>query len=139
MIIVLDTNVLVSGLLTPFGPPARVVDQVVSTNVQVAFDDRIIDEYTAVLTRPKFHFEPRNVEALIDHIRSVGIHITATPLGVTEIPDPTDLPFAEVAVSANADALVTGNQGHFEFLDKYGIAVLSPAQLMETIERLAAE
>lgn len=139
MIIVLDTNVLVSGLLTPFGPPARIVDQVVSTNVQVAFDDRIIDEYTVVLKRPKFQFDQQDVEALIDHISSTGLHISAAPLGVRDIPDPSDLPFAEVAVSASVDAIVTGDKGHFEFMDRYKIAVVTPSELIRIIERLAAE
>ncbi|MDI6769102.1 MAG: hypothetical protein QMD04_05440 [Anaerolineales bacterium] len=45
-----------------------------------------------------------------------------------EIPDPADLPFAEVAVAAGVDALVTGNVRHFTFLAEYKVKVLTPAQ-----------
>lgn len=139
MIIVLDTNVLVSGLLTPFGPPGRLVDQIVAMNVQVAFDDRIIDEYKSVLRRPKFQFNEQDIDAFIDHVTSYGIHVSATPLGSRNVPDPSDLPFAEVAVGANVDALVTGDKGHFDFLDSYRIAVVTPSELMQIIEGLTGE
>jgi predicted nucleic acid-binding protein len=108
-------------------------------NVQVAFDDRIIDEYTSVLKRPKFQFNEQDIEALIDHVSSYGLQVSAVPLGIRNIPDPSDLPFAEVAVSANVDALVTGDIGHFDFLDRYKIAVVTPAELIQIIEGLAAE
>ncbi len=137
MIIVLDTNVLVSGLLSPFGPPARVVDQIVATNVQVAFDDRVISEYSEVLRRPKFSFDPSDIDALIDHIELVGVRVSAAPLNPKRLPDSSDLPFAEVAVSAGADMLVTGNKGHFEFLSDHNVLVASPSEFLEILGRLA--
>ena len=139
MIIVLDTNVLVSGLLSPFGPPARVVDQVVSTTVQVAFDDRIMAEYSEVLQRPKFSFDPADVKALIEHIELVGIHVSAAPLNPNRLPDASDLPFAEVAVTAGVDVLVTGNKDHFEFLEDHNVPVVSPSEFLEIIGRLSEE
>ncbi len=137
MLIVLDTNVLVSGLLTPFGGPARVIDQVVSTDLQVAFDDRILAEYEDVLTRPEFGFTKHHVEALIDHIKLNGVQVSARPLNPQEIPDPSDLPFAEVALTANADFLVSGNAEHFHFLADHRVKVVSPADFIAAIERLS--
>ena len=137
MLIVLDTNVLVSGLLTPFGPPARVLDLVVSADLQAAFDDRVIAEYMDVLTRPKFAFAQNDVEALIDHIKLTGVQVSARPLDPRDLPDRSDLPFAEVAVTANAEFLVTGNASHFSFLAKHGIRLVSPSDFVTAIERLA--
>lgn len=105
--------------------------------VQVAFDDRVIDEYSEVLRRPVFGFDPKSVDALIDHISLVGHHISAAPLNPKSLPDPSDLPFAEVAVSAHADVLVTGNSRHFEFLDEFGVPVASPSEFMDIIGRLS--
>ncbi len=137
MIIVLDTNILVSGLLSPYGPPARVIDQVISMTVQVAFDDRIVAEYSEVLRRPKFGFDPANIDALINHIELAGFHISAAPLNPERLPDASDLPFAEVAVAAGADVLVTGNREHFNFLDDYGVPVASPSEFLQIIGRLS--
>lgn len=136
MLIVLDTNVLVSGLLSPFGLPARVLDQVLSNTVQVAYDDRILDEYAAVLVRPAFHFDPASVRALIDHIRLNGRHVSPAPLNYHDWPDPRDVPFAEVAVSSSAVVLVTGNAKHFAPLRRYEVPVLSPREFMESLQRL---
>jgi putative PIN family toxin of toxin-antitoxin system len=137
LIIVLDTNVLVSGLKSPYGPPARIVDQVISSEIRVAFDDRIVAEYIDVLTRGKFSFDPYRVHAIVDHIKLVGLLAVGRPLGIVDPPDPTDLPFAEVAVSARVDALVTGNRAHFGFLKDHGIDVLSPTEFLEVLDRLA--
>ena len=134
MLIVLDTNVLVSGLLSPFGPPARVLDQVLSNIVQVAFDDRILDEYAEVLSRPVFHFDPGDVSALIEHIRLNGLHVSPAPLKSFDWPDLGDLPFAEVAVGASSDALVTGNVRHFKLLRL--VPVLTPRELIEILQGL---
>jgi predicted nucleic acid-binding protein len=136
VLIVLDTNVLVSGLLNPFGLPARVVDQVTLNMVQVAYDDRIIAEYIDVQSRPAFGSSEENVRDLVDHIRLSGRHVVAEPHRLTEKPDPGDLPFAEVAITARTDAVVTGNLAHFQYLEKHGVSVLSPSEFMESIERL---
>ncbi|MGH2621348.1 MAG: putative toxin-antitoxin system toxin component, PIN family [Anaerolineales bacterium] len=136
MLIVLDTNVLVSGLLKPHGPPGQVLDQVLSNTVRVAFDDRILDEYLEVLARPKFHFSSKDTQALIDHIRLNGQQVAGTPIPEAGLPDAGDRPFAEVAISAQADALVTGDLGHFDLLQERGVSVLTPAEFIESLGRL---
>ena len=110
MIIVLDTNVLVSALLTPHGPPGRVLDLVLTGELTVAFDDRILDEYHAVLRRPKFGFADHDILEIVDYLAHVGLAVVATPLTVL-LPDGDDLPFLEVASAASA-ILVTGNARH---------------------------
>jgi len=136
LVIVLDTNVLVSGLLNPFGPPGRVLDQVLLNTVRVAFDDRILDEYSEVLARPKFGFSRTDTQALIDHLRLNGKQVVSAPIRASNLPDAGDIPFAEVAISASVDALVTGNLGHFDLLDKEGVPVLSPSEFLESLGRL---
>ena len=42
MLVVLDTNVLVSALLNSFGPPARVLDLAHTGELVVAYDDRVL-------------------------------------------------------------------------------------------------
>jgi len=136
LVIVLDTNVLVSGLLNPFGAPGRVLDQVLSNTVRIAFDDRVLDEYSSVLARPKFGFSPADIKALIDQLRLNGQQVVAAPLSALNLPDAGDIPFAEVAISAPADALVTGNRGHFDPLEDQGVPVLSPSEFLESLGRM---
>ena len=53
MRIVLDTNVLVSGLLNPNGTPGRILDLILGRYLTLLYDDRIIGEYSDVLARPQ--------------------------------------------------------------------------------------
>ena len=130
MLVVIDTNVLVSGLINPDGAPARVVDLVLANVIQVAFDDRILAEDQEVLTRKPFSFHPRHVGALLDHFRLNGWQVSAPLLPGGKYPDPSDLPFAEVALASRAAILITGNAPHFTFLQDLGIAVLSPREFL---------
>lgn len=112
MKIVLDTNVLVSGLLSPGGPPGRILDLVTSGRVLLLFDDRILAEYRDVLARPRLRIPPVEAAGILDLIERDGLLTVAAPLAA-ELPDPDDLPFLEVAVAGQVDALVTGNVRHF--------------------------
>ncbi len=112
MRIVLDTNVLVAGLLNPQGNPGRIVDLFLAGEITLLVDDRILDEYRRVLPRPKFPFEAEEISYLLSAIEAEGVPIAARPLDV-ELPDSGDIPFLEVAVAGDAVSLVTGNARHF--------------------------
>lgn len=130
MRIVLDTNVLVSGLLRPFGAPGRLVRLIPTGDLVPCFDARILLEYREVLARDKFGFDTERVEALLVQVASSGSRVQgAAPLAIP-LPDPDDEVFLEVAVTAGAEALVTGNLRHFPEPARAGIEVLSPAELV---------
>jgi putative PIN family toxin of toxin-antitoxin system len=125
--IVLDTNVLVSALLRPGSLPSRVVDLVLARQVTLVFDLRIFGEYQEALLRPEFAFPLHQVSALMAFLWSVGERVQAAPLPL-RLSDPDDGMFIEVAVSALADALVTGNGKHFPVSQRHGVHVLSPRE-----------
>ena len=110
--VVIDTNILVSGLLNPSGAPGRIVDMLLNDDFELAVDDRILLEYQQVLTRPKFGFAPSDVYQLIAFIKIVTLSMTVQPMKI-QLPDLKDQPFLEVVRAANADAIVTGNMKHF--------------------------
>lgn len=128
MLIVLDTNVLISGLFNPFGAPGRILDLILAGEVHLAYDDRILAEYREIMLRPRFGFDPFLVRALVEYLAFSGKAVSALPLQANPI-DPEDLPFAEVAVAARAQVLVTGNPTHFAFL--HDLPVLSPGEFLE--------
>jgi len=130
--IVLDTNVLVSGLLSPYGAPGRIVQMIVAGRIALCYDARIVCEYREVLLRPELPFVPQQVEALLEQIRATGEPVAAAPLPVA-LPDPDDAPFLEVAVAGGARYLVTGNPRHLPAASRRGVEVVSPADFVESI------
>ena len=129
MRVVIDTNVLVSGIINPHGSPGRVVDFIVSLALTPLYDDRILSEYRDVLLRPVFGFRRNDVSSLLDFIEFSGEYITCGPVNLV-LPDSDDLPFVEVAIAGLADAMVTGNMKHFIPARRHGVSILTPAALL---------
>jgi uncharacterized protein len=130
MKIVLDTNVLVAGLLSPFGRCGDIVRMVSSGNLALCIDARILSEYHEVLKRPKFHFDPDKVASVLDYIEHSGWVVSSVPLSVS-LPDPDDEPFLEIAISCNADYLVTGNAVYLPSELCQGVKVVSPSDFLK--------
>jgi putative PIN family toxin of toxin-antitoxin system len=130
MKIVLDTNVLVSGLLQPFGPSGQIVRLVASGELALCHDSRILAEYWEVLLRQKFRFDPERVHILMEEIRTGGIPVAARPLAI-RLPDPDDEPFLEIALAGGVQCLVTGNLKHYPAEARHGVEVLSPRSFID--------
>ena len=63
---VLDTNVLVSGLLSHAGPPGKLIDAIETGLLVPVFSEPILFEYLEVLLRPKFRFETDSITVLME-------------------------------------------------------------------------
>lgn len=133
MRIVLDTNVIVSGLLSPERAPAQILRFVLSGRVKICHDPRILLEYENVLLRPKFRFSKPLVAELVGFFKDFGESVVAMPLNV-DLPDPSDAPFLEVALSGKAEYLVTGNLKHFPRAHTKEVAILSPADFLRKVD-----
>lgn len=127
MNIVIATNVLVAGLLSPFGPCGEIIRMVSSGELTLSFDARILTEYEEVLDRPKFKFEKDKVSVLLDHIEHRGLTVAASP-PPQSLPDIDDDAFLEVAIAAQVECLITGNRVHFPLELCQGVLVLSPSE-----------
>ncbi|MBI4431327.1 MAG: putative toxin-antitoxin system toxin component, PIN family [Candidatus Omnitrophica bacterium] len=135
MKIVLDTNVLVSGLLFPLHIPGEIARLIASGQIQLCYDGRILAEYRRVLLRPKFGFEQSYVDALLDQISTIGHRTITQPLSI-HLPDRSDEPFLEVAASGGVKYLVTGNLKDFPNAHEiYRIRIISPADFLEAYRK----
>lgn len=129
MRIVLDTNVLVAGLLSPFGPPGEIVRMVSSGELTLCLDARVLSEYAEVLRRPKFGFDEDAIVALLDYVEYRGLMVASSPLP-EELPDTDDEPFLEITLACGAEYLITGNRVHFPEALCRGATVVSPAEFV---------
>ena len=128
MTVVIDTNVLVSGLINPAGVPATILSLLLNGKITALYDNRILTEYRDVLFREKFHLKKGLVLHLLAYIRHEGEFVAFEPLRVASVSE-HDRMFYEVAKTGKAQFLVTGNKKHFpdekmvktpkEFMDSY--------------------
>lgn len=134
MRVVLDTNVLVSGVLTPGGVCHRILELVRDDIVIPCVDGRILEEYEAVFLYPKLSPVLGPSREILSFLRSVAVRVGAVPLAA-KLPDATDLPFLEVASAASA-VLVTGNVRHFPKEVRGRVVVQTSAGLLELLRRI---
>ena len=126
---VIDTNVLISGMLKKNSIPNIILSKALIGNIVPLINEEILTEYREVTARPKFHFPQESVKNLLAAIIRRGLWQDAESLEI-ELPDEKDRVFYETIVAGRKrfDAyLVTGNLKHFpteEF-------VVTPHQMLE--------
>jgi uncharacterized protein len=124
---VIDTNVLVSALLSPNGAPAKILNMAISGKILVCIDSRILLDYENVLRRDKFPFDPLDVSVLLSRILQIGVVVVPKPTEI-QSSEQGDKKFYEVAKCTGAH-LVTENMKHFPN-DPH---ILSPAGFLEIV------
>lgn len=131
---VVDTNVLVSALLTKNDDAAtvQVLRKIFAGDVIPLYSVETMAEYREVLARRKFRFDKELVDYVLSAIEKFGILVNPSPTAVT-LPDMDDLPFYEIVMERIEDDpyLVTGNIKHFT---KESF-IVTPAEFLEIISR----
>ncbi len=134
MRVVLDTNVLVAGLLSAVGPPGWILEAVLAGDLELALDMTIREEYEEVLRRSEFQFSPDRIDDVLMVIDQFGFQAAAPPLCPEPLPDPDDEPFLAVA-AATGSVLITGNLKHFPPRCRRGVPVQTPREFVEGLRR----
>lgn len=130
--VVVDTNVLVSAMISSDGNEALLMLAINHGLVIPCFCADILREYGNVLSRPKFGFSQSEVQSLIELLRQRGLELGS--IAITRIsPDPEDDKFIACALAAKAKFLVTGNKRHFPQDRLPATVVVTAGQLMEHI------
>ena len=106
-VLVLDTNIIVSALLSANSKPYLILQPVLSGENVIVYDNRIIEEYNAVLHYKKFKFKESDISDVLNLILRDGILVNAPSIDIP-FKDPDDLKFYEVAKATGA-LLITGN------------------------------
>ena len=130
---VIDTNVIVSALLSRNHDSAtvKVLDYLYDRVIVPVYNNEIIEEYEAVLRRPKFNFSEETVHAVIEAIMEGGIDSRRIACN-EQLPDPKDIVFYEVALANEDSFLVTGNTKHFPKKP----FIVTPAEMLQIIHEV---
>ena len=135
MIVVVDTNIIISGLINPNSSSGTILKLILSGKIKLGIDNRITNEYREVLLRKKFNFEKESVDHILEEIESDGTKIIPEPLDLA-LPDKDDLPFLEVAEAGNIKILITGNRKHFPKKNYSQVKIFSPAEFIKEYDKL---
>ncbi|MDR1328143.1 MAG: putative toxin-antitoxin system toxin component, PIN family [Oscillospiraceae bacterium] len=109
--VVLDTNILVSALLSPLGNPAKIYRMFLTENLKVVYSSKILAEYCDVLFRPHLKIPAEEASKVLEAIQEHGARIEPTPSAHYMV-DEDDRIFYDTSKSAGA-YLVTGNKKHY--------------------------
>jgi putative PIN family toxin of toxin-antitoxin system len=131
MRVVVDTNVIVSALININGTPAKILSSILSGDVKILYDNRIIFEYADVLSRNDFGFPKEIINDLLNYFKHEGEFINSEYIK-TKFSDETDKKFYEVYKSGEAKYLITGNKKHFSKED----GIIMPKDFMQVYERI---
>ncbi len=132
VIVVLDTNVLVSALRSRLGASNAVMCRLARREFEAAVSTALLLEYDEVLHRPGIVPDYRNDEiaAFLDSVCAVSreayIYFAWRPI----LPDPGDDLVLECALASGATHIVTHNLRDFPEVDRFGISVVAPNQFL---------
>lgn len=126
MIIVCDTNVLVSALAFPGGVPDKILRAVFSGRLEHATSPDILTELRKVLKKV-LGVEDKTIESLVKFVAESSRLVYPTERLHIIKEDESDNRILECAVTAKADFLITGDKKHLLPIKKYhGTAIVSP-------------
>ncbi len=135
MRILLDTNILISGVLIKNGMPAKLVDLWLERKLELVTSQLQIDEVQGVLARPKIagRIAPGEAEHLLENLEKEAIWVADLPV-VNVSPDSDDNLILATAIAGKAALIVSGDRvGMLDLKAVSGIPIVSAR---EAVERL---
>ncbi|SHJ02625.1 putative toxin-antitoxin system toxin component, PIN family [Desulfofundulus thermosubterraneus] len=135
MRVVLDTNVIISGILIPNGPPGMIVDFWAKGKLTVVISQSLLEEYLEVLLRPKFNKVGtiNERQGILEQFLDLENTVLVSPdfqLNVIEN-DPDDNRVLECALEGGVQYIVSGDEHLLALKEFQGIIIVSPAEFVK--------
>ncbi len=128
--VVLDTDVLVSGLVYPNSIPGRIVGAWRYGGLEVALSHYILDEMARVLPRlSEITLTPAEIRDLVDSFLFLADIVEPTPERDPDLRDAADQPILATWKAARAQYLVTGDKDLLALSPRFPI--ITPAIFWE--------
>lgn len=125
--IVLDTNVLISGVGYPASISGNILRLCQIGAVDLVLSDYILDGFSRVLLRFRhLKLRPEQVEPLLKSSRLLAHLVEPDEVNDASLRDPADQQILATFRASNADYLITGDKDLLALADRYPI--LTPAE-----------
>jgi putative PIN family toxin of toxin-antitoxin system len=136
MRVVVDTNVLLSGLIRPRGAPGAIVRALREGRIVPVLSRPMLEEIGAVLSRPwlqeKYGLDQAAVETVLRFLVTRGELVEPT-IRIRRCRDPRDDMFLEAAVSASTDRLVTGDKDLLDMRSIEGVMIVTARRMADEV------
>jgi putative PIN family toxin of toxin-antitoxin system len=136
---VLDTNVLVSSILSPGAVPGRIVRAWEAHAFELCPSDLLFLEVVEVMRRPHIQkmakFGAGQIEELLELLLRIST-IVPGPLNVEPVvaDDPDDDMVLATAVAGRADVIVSGDRHLLVIREHRSISIVTPRQFLDLLE-----
>lgn len=136
--VVIDTNVIVSGLRSRRGSAFKLLTFIGKGQFDIHLSVPLVLEYTEVLLRelPNLYLSREEVNDLIDFYCGVGVQHEIFFLWRPCLRDPKDEMVLELAVKAGCESIITYNTRDFAGVERFGLNLLEPSDFLRLIGKL---
>lgn len=131
--VVLDTNILISALITRNTPPDKLYQAWLRGEIELVISDAQVAEIYDVLSRPRLRrfLDADEADAIAENIAARALVITELPV-VNVSPDPKDNPVLASAIAGKAELIVSGDKKHMLDLGEVeGIPIVTARKALE--------
>lgn len=134
--IILDTNVLHAGLYSSKGASYQILKLVEKGKIKIILSTVLLFEYEDVLKRNKkiLKLTDSDIDRILDNLCALSRHQKIYYLWRPYLSDPKDDHILELAVASETKTIVTHNIKDFIGVDKFGVRVITPKELLEDIK-----
>lgn len=137
--VVIDTNVLVSSVISKKGAPAFLIQAWSEGLFNLVISEAIITEIERVLSehslKQVFNISNDQITRLVELLRRNSILVPGSAAVAGAVPaDPTDEMFIAAALDGNADVIVSDDKDLLEIESFQGVAILTPRQFLDRIQ-----
>lgn len=136
---VLDTNILVSGLISPHGSPAKIINLFGQKKFALVASEKILAELKTVLHYPKifkkYHLDKNQIEKYLKILRAFAEIVSPTLRIRKVLADPADDKFLETCLFADTRFLVSGDKHLLAIKNYQGIKIIKACDFLKILKR----
>ncbi len=134
--IILDTNVLHSGLYSSRGASYQILSLIEKGKIKTILSTALLFEYEDVLKRNKriLKLTDKDIDIVLDNLCKLSDHQKIYFLWRPYLSDPKDDYILELAVASETKTIVTYNIKDFKGINKFGVRAITPKLLLEEMK-----
>ncbi len=130
--VVLDTNVLISGILFG-GKPREILEKAIRGEIRLCLSEPILEELKGVLRRSKFEYSPEMIQFILTELTGIADFVNPSETINIALEDLEDNRILECAVEAKANYVVSGDLHLLKLSGYFNIEVLNAATFLERL------